>query len=277
MTAGNDTGQEAWGRVAARAVNDDKLTGSHLRLLIWFACRWPCSKIDWRPFSLVEIASATGISRQSLPPLIADLVERHYIDKRCGNPNEYLLTLAGCTSRPEATPSRPEATPDSRPEATATSRPEATPLFICEEEIKERKRAPPGGGATRAHATPATQNNGAQNGSSRPGRLPADWQLTAADTEYALIRWLDPAEIATDFCDHYLGTGHKTTSPDWSRTWRRWCREEVKRRQRPRGPVRENPEDRLKRRLNNIRNQFAPEHYAAMGNGDPGIPPFAGD
>jgi hypothetical protein len=212
MTGGNDTGQEAWGRVAARAVNDRTLTGSHLRLLIWFANRWRYREIDWKPLSLAYIAQGTGIPRNKLAfkcrstgsgdtslrrrsGLIADLVDGGYIEKKCGGPTSlYRLALAGCTaSDPEVTTSDPEVTPLVTQRSPPASDPEVTPLFI-EEEVQERTEETPPSGEQRARTRGEVFSNEVDR---RQGELLLPFSGRA--DRRALLKGFNPSAATVDW------------------------------------------------------------------------------
>lgn len=64
-----------------------------------------------------------------------------------------------------------------------------------------------------------------ENQNVRGTRLPADWQPSAADREFAFARGLDPGAVADQFADHWRAeTGTRAVKLDWAATWRNWCR-----------------------------------------------------
>ncbi|WP_291365319.1 DUF1376 domain-containing protein [Acetobacter sp. UBA5411] len=61
----------------------------------------------------------------------------------------------------------------------------------------------------------------------RAARLPADWQPSAEDAEFARSLGLDADRVSAVFRDYWSAKGGKdATKTDWSATWRNWCRRE---------------------------------------------------
>jgi len=71
-----------------------------------------------------------------------------------------------------------------------------------------------------------TVNGKADGRSSRGTRLPADWQPSAEDRQFAESVGLDPWEAAAEFRDYWVGApGAKGLKADWPATFRNRCRE----------------------------------------------------
>ncbi|WP_155721221.1 hypothetical protein [Gluconobacter oxydans] len=61
----------------------------------------------------------------------------------------------------------------------------------------------------------------------RACRLPADWQPTPEQVEFARDNQVDPVRTAEVFRDYWLGVpGAKGCKADWDATWRNWVRRE---------------------------------------------------
>ncbi|MFT9221929.1 hypothetical protein [Gluconobacter oxydans] len=61
----------------------------------------------------------------------------------------------------------------------------------------------------------------------RASRLPADWQPTPEQIQFARDNQVDPARTAEVFRDYWLGVpGAKGCKADWDATWRNWVRRE---------------------------------------------------
>jgi len=105
---------------------------------------------------------------------------------------------------------------------------------------KERKKvsSPPSSGPPQAEtmhrasddAPSSTSPPVVEKSHVRGTRLPADWQPSAADCEFAYAHGLDPGEVADEFADYWQAlTGPKATKLDWPATWRNWCRRQHQR------------------------------------------------
>ncbi|MBS1057145.1 hypothetical protein [Gluconobacter kondonii] len=63
--------------------------------------------------------------------------------------------------------------------------------------------------------------------SKRASRLPADWQPTPEQIQFAVANQVDPIRTAEVFRDYWLGVpGTKGCKADWDATWRNWVRRE---------------------------------------------------
>lgn len=61
----------------------------------------------------------------------------------------------------------------------------------------------------------------------RASRLPADWQPTPEQVQFAEANQVDPVRTAEVFRDYWLGVpGAKGCKADWDATWRNWVRRE---------------------------------------------------
>ncbi|MBF0858181.1 hypothetical protein HKD24_03005 [Gluconobacter sp. LMG 31484] len=61
----------------------------------------------------------------------------------------------------------------------------------------------------------------------RASRLPADWQPTPEQIQFAEANQVDPVRTAEVFRDYWLGVpGAKGCKADWDATWRNWVRRE---------------------------------------------------
>lgn len=62
--------------------------------------------------------------------------------------------------------------------------------------------------------------------------FPLDWSVSNDDADYAASKGMTPMEIrdaAEDFRDYFIAAGSSRKSTDWSLNWKRWCRENAKR------------------------------------------------
>lgn len=76
-----------------------------------------------------------------------------------------------------------------------------------------------------ADAPPATAPK--SENPKRACRLPADWQPTPEQVEFARDNQVDPVRTAEVFRDYWLGVpGAKGCKADWDATWRNWVRRE---------------------------------------------------
>ena len=63
--------------------------------------------------------------------------------------------------------------------------------------------------------------------SKRASRLPADWQPTPEQIQFAVANQVDPIRTAEVFRDYWIGVpGTKGCKADWDATWRNWVRRE---------------------------------------------------
>jgi hypothetical protein len=227
-----------WARRMSRAAG--LLRGRALNVYLIIASHsWSPGKPAWP--SLATISEKTGIDRRHLPALIHQIEDAGLlrVHRRRGRGTVFEPVDDAELSPPEVTPlSPPKVTPLSPPEVTEQGR-----------GTREKKRAPPGGGAARERAIPATHSTGALNGSSQGHHLPADWTPTAADAERARSRGLDPDEEAEAFRDHWHAeTGPKALKRDWHAAYRTWCRHSAERRASDRGGARLTAAEERRRR-----------------------------
>ena len=100
-------------------------------------------------------------------------------------------------------------------------------------ETEQSREENKGGAVAPSPEKPSEDRNAKRHGT----RLPADWQPDGKDRAYAEGLGLDVERTLEDFRDYWLAkAGSGACKLDWSRTWRRWCRENADRRK-PRGLV----------------------------------------
>jgi pyocin large subunit-like protein len=76
----------------------------------------------------------------------------------------------------------------------------------------------------------ANEASGKPERGRRGSRLPADWQPTQDDADYAQKLRLDPHHVAEQFRDYWHAkAGQNAAKLDWPATWRVWCRREAER------------------------------------------------
>lgn len=109
------------------------------------------------------------------------------------------------------------------------------PVHTLSEKVEASQAAPP----PPADCADSIKSAIADRPDPRGSRLPTDWQPGADGMAYAVEHGLDTAAVAEDFRDFWLAkAGKDGRKADWPRTWKRWCREEAKRRPRARASPR---------------------------------------
>lgn len=98
-------------------------------------------------------------------------------------------------------------------DGTGQQRPSPLTSLSTQREEKEEKRNPPSGGKSPA--------------ASRGSRLPADWQPSEADRQYAASKGLSEADASNEaekFRNHFHGATNAAggLKVDWAATWRKW-------------------------------------------------------
>lgn len=92
----------------------------------------------------------------------------------------------------------------------------------------------------------------------RGTRLPADWQPSSADRDFARSNGINPDKVAPSFRDYWHGRADKgAVKLDWSATWRNWCRRDAERNPQNRSTDQQSAPPKFK-------NPFLARQYAEM-------------
>ncbi|GBR70964.1 hypothetical protein [Gluconobacter kanchanaburiensis] len=153
-------------------------------------------------------------------------------DRFCPMPSEireyagtvHVLSKEERKKNDTATGSKAKETPDNSDQSLTGTVPVADLENRREEGRKVRKEE--GNTSLTSFESERAQNPKSEK-SKRASRLPADWQPTPDQVQFAEASQVDPVRTAEVFRDYWLGVpGAKGCKADWDATWRNWVRRE---------------------------------------------------
>ena len=165
---------------------------------------------EWKSACARRDAARANGMRGGRPTATDNPLENHDQAKATGfdpvNPTPKLTETGS-----KATKAKAKAKEESKEEEAPPGRPPPTP---------EPMHYAPMNGASLSHASEVKSNG-------RGSRLPADWQPSPEDREFAADCGLDPFAVAQTFADYWHAeAGAKASKRDWPATFRIWCRRE---------------------------------------------------
>lgn len=141
------------------------------------------------------------------PGQVRDIIRKYERDRRLKSRKKANKTK-GSAEANDAAPA-PENVPDIRPNSRIASCDLSSLPSLLPEEATEKVRKK-SRGDTRARGT----------------RLPADWQPSEADRQYAIDRGVNPDELRDEFVDYWTGVpGQRGFKLNWPGTWRNRVRD----------------------------------------------------
>jgi hypothetical protein len=170
--------------------------------------------------SLATVSKKTGIGRQDLPRIIAELVGASLITRkhngatykgRLVNLYQIVMEGAGPTVCSDADSSDADSGVTDSLQALAT---------VCSQAYQTDQINKPSSGAN-------APSESAQVRKRRGTRLPDDWQPSEVLCKFARDQGLDPDEVAAEFRDYWIGlpdNDRRSRKADWDATFRNRCR-----------------------------------------------------
>jgi hypothetical protein len=174
--------------------------------------------------SIASLVERTGLSERTIQTALAKLVSAGTLAVERGG-GRGRTNLYRFQYPAGETPFLASETPQEKPRFSGN--PAAKTPFLTTETPHLTAETP-----QQMHPKPQEANEASEkpNRGRRGSRLPADWQPTQDDADYAQQLRLDPHRVAEQFRDYWHAkAGQNAAKLDWAATWRMWCRREAER------------------------------------------------